>query len=1189
MAEIQENSIMNELISEVETYLPDMKSYLHTLTQDTSDKDVVSELFRMTHTIKGAASMVRLQVLSDTAALMEQEIDNIMKGQQTWSPQLINVMTDTVEQISVYCNSITNGKEGDAELYKKTLSAFEQIIDAPQESPDEVNIAELLGDDDDDSTDDFFSQFSDEEGTTDLEDEIAGFFDASGDDDVDITLDSSAPGNLLPETFTIDPELQESFDKEAEEHLENIGQQLNTLSASVTDRTSISEENREKLHSIRRSVHTLKGAAAVIGIESVADWGHSFEDFLDWLHDESNALSPEIIIAMLDGSDLLETIADNPAVDVNHKIAEIKNTFQTIIGASTQVSNEKEIAEVNDELANLLNIFDEAEEDIALNSSSEENQPPETFAIAPELQESFDEEAEEHLENIGQQLNTLSASVTGLTPISEEYREKLLSIRRSVHTLKGAAAVIGIEPVADWGHEFEDFLDWLHDESGALSPEIITVMLNGTDILEKVADTPSADVSSSINRIQETFKTIMAGSTVITDNTDSVDTTKEQTPVTSFTEKIETEIEDTSVKIAFPVKATQPSPSKDLNKTKDHRKRSRKKTLRVETDKIDGVMGLIGDMTINLSGFENSRVFMESTLAELGTTLERLKVIASNLESGYELSSIPHLGAMGRTSQAGNDVTEEFDPLEMDRYSELHILIRSLNEAVVDLDSIKNQSYEVHDSWRHDVNKQRRVLGEVQSTMKNIQMTPFSTLSNRLYKAVRESSKATEKAVRLSIEGGTIEMDSRVWELLAAPLMHMLRNAVDHGIENKQERQQTEKPGQATITINCSRTGSRFVLRISDDGKGLDHEVIRKRAVQLYPGTGVEEMDNRELAGLIFKQGFSIKTQISTLSGRGVGMDVVRDAIEQLHGSIDVVSHPGEGTSFILSMPITVAQLPVLMVKFGEQQFAVPMHDINRVFRLSSDESKQDEYAFEDETVPLLHPAEILRLKNSKVPSANITNPAATNPLAIAIDVGGRHGVLVTDTIIGKSDVIFKNLGSHLKNVPCISGATILGDGTLVPILQTEDLFTRAEMSSGVHDDNAVITSDREDRTLTVLIVDDSISIRKVLTNFINDQGWNPTTAHDGMDAMEKIRENKPDLVLLDIEMPRMNGFEVLQSLQLQSAYRDIPVVMLTSRSASKYRDKATRLGARGFATKPFKDEDVISLITSLTGKTVKG
>jgi chemosensory pili system protein ChpA (sensor histidine kinase/response regulator) len=315
-------------------------------------------------------------------------------------------------------------------------------------------------------------------------------------------------------------------------------------------------------------------------------------------------------------------------------------------------------------------------------------------------------------------------------------------------------------------------------------------------------------------------------------------------------------------------------------------------------------------------------------------------------------------------------------------------------------------------------------------------------------------------------------------------------------------------------------------------------------------------------------------------------MDVVRDAIEQLHGSVDVISHPGKGTSFVLSMPITVAQLPVLMVTFGTQQFAVPMHDITRVFRLSGKDSKQDEYAFEDETVPLLHPARILRLNNSKVSSANVTNSKETNPLAIAIDVGGRHGVLVTDTIVGKSDVIFKNLGSHLRNVPCIAGATIMGDGTLVPILQTEDLFSRAEMSSQIHDDNAIIESDR---TITVLIVDDSISIRKVLTNFINNQGWDPLTAHDGMDAMEKIRESKPDLVLLDIEMPRMNGFEVLQSLQLQSAYRDIPVVMLTSRSASKYRDKATRLGARGFVTKPFRDEDVISLITSLTGKTVKG
>ena len=238
--------------------------------------------------------------------------------------------------------------------------------------------------------------------------------------------------------------------------------------------------------------------------------------------------------------------------------------------------------------------------------------------------------------------------------------------------------------------------------------------------------------------------------------------------------------------------------------------------------------------------------------------------------------------------------------------------------------------------------------------------------------------------------------------------------------------------------------------------------------------------------------------------------------------------------------------------------------------------------------MPLLHPAEILRLKNIPVSSTNAKDHNV-DPLAIAVDVGGKHGVLVTDGVVSKSDVIFRNLGSHLKYVPCIAGATIMGDGTLVPILQTEDLFTRAEMSSRVHDDKTVTESATEDKALTILIVDDSISIRKVLTNFISNQRWNPMVAYDGMDAMDKIRENKPDLVLLDIEMPRMNGFEVLQSLQLQSAYCNIPVIMLTSRSASKYRDKATRLGAQGFITKPFKDEDVVSLITSLTRKTVKG
>jgi chemosensory pili system protein ChpA (sensor histidine kinase/response regulator) len=464
-------------------------------------------------------------------------------------------------------------------------------------------------------------------------------------------------------------------------------------------------------------------------------------------------------------------------------------------------------------------------------------------------------------------------------------------------------------------------------------------------------------------------------------------------------------------------------------------------------------------------------------------------------------------------------------------------------------------------------------------------MTPFSSIGNRLHKTVRESARVTGKKIRLLIEGGSIEMDTNVWDVLADALMHMLRNCVDHGVESVDVRHQLDKPDQATIRIDCSRQGSRFVLRLSDDGSGLDYDAIRSRGVALYPDSDVEQMDNNGLAALIFKQGFSVRKEVTTMSGRGVGMDVVRDAMEQLNGFIEVQSVPGQGTDFLLSLPIVVAQLPALMVMFGKQQFAVPMRDVNTVLRLSGEEMLADSFEFEGEQLPLLWPVALLGLTKT----TDLRSNSETNPLAFVVDTGDRRGVLMADAVLGQKEIVFKNLGSHLQDIPCVAGATILGDGSLVPILQTEDLFHRSEVLTQAGEIGRPEDKSKE-KTLEILIVDDSISVRKVLSNFVASHGWLATVAVDGVDAMEQIRVNKPDLVLLDIEMPRMNGFEVLQAMQSQAAYQNIPVLMLTSRSAVKYREKASELGASGFVTKPFKDDELLSLINGLTAqKKAKG
>lgn len=831
--------------------------------------------------------------------------------------------------------------------------------------------------------------------------------------------------------------------------------------------------------------------------------------------------------------------------------------------------------------------------------------------IDPELQELFNEEAEEHLENISRQLNELSSIVTERTAVTDEFRDKLHSLRRSVHTLKGAAAVIGIEPVAKWGHDFEDFLDNLHDESNTISPASLAAMQDGADILEQIALDPSVNVDTEIRNLQNLFPTIMAeglaGDEKNIEKEETQQSIERSVPEELLPEKSEPEVPkeqsrqesawqqpaeaDSIRKHIFGMSRTtsgesvaKPVTPIQISSSANSQKKTVKRMLRVGSEKIAELMGLSGDLAVNLTTFEKSATSMQTGLDEFEITLQRLRNIVSTLETGFKQELIPDFGATV-SAQDEHGATDEFDSLEIDRYSDLQVILNSLNETVTDLESIREQDLSTaQDSWQQAVSKQRRIVGETQGAVVSIQMTPFSTLSNRLYKTVRESAKATGKKVRLLIDGSTLEMDSHIWNVLVDALMHLLRNCVDHGVEMSTQRQLAGKPEQGTIRISCFRQGSRFVLRLSDDGAGLDYDAIRNKARDLYSDSDVALMDDAALAALIFKPGFSVRSEVTSMSGRGVGMDVVRNALDQLNGAIEVSASQGEGTEFVLSMPIAVAQLPALMVMFGEQQFAVPMRDVTSVLRLSAEELTKNTFEVDDESFPLLRPAEILRLK-PPVASSERRNGASHSSLAFAVETFGRRGIMVADAIIGQKTVVFKNLGSHLQSTPCVAGVTIMGDGSLVPILQTEDLFNRVESVDSQTDRSASSAGDAG-KVLDILIADDSISVRKVLGNFITSQGWHPIVAHDGADAMVKIKEKTPDLIILDIEMPNMNGFEVLQALQSQTEYRDIPVLMLTSRSADKYKEKAAGLGASGFVTKPFKNAELISLISGLTSQT---
>jgi chemosensory pili system protein ChpA (sensor histidine kinase/response regulator) len=712
--------------------------------------------------------------------------------------------------------------------------------------------------------------------------------------------------------------------------------------------------------------------------------------------------------------------------------------------------------------------------------------------------------------------------------------------------------------VAAWGHDFEDYLDWLHDEATTLDPETILALRQGSDLIAKITENPHLDLTEKKAATLALFKQCMAEAPK-----------EEERAAEAAPEALLNAVPLEEKPIASEVPpAPTPSPMEQ-----EVTPRRRVSTLRVDVNKIDQVVGLSGDMVINLSSFESSMSAMSGTLNELGMILQRLKNINHSLEAGYELASIPYLAGMSDTGLG--DLAEDFDPLELDRYSELNILIRSLSEAVSDLDSIMNQSSLENVVWQRTVERQARVLKEIQNRMIGIRMTPLSILSSRMQRTVREAERTTGHSAELVLEGESIMMDTRVWDTMADPLMHILRNAVAHG--GSPDRH------DLTIRIKAVRQGGLFILRISDNGKGLDYAAIRKKGMKLYPNEGVDRMRQEQLASLIFRHGFSSTSSVSNIAGRGVGMDVVRDAVEQLNGSIHIDSEPGQGLELLIRLPVAVAQLHVVMTRLAGQVYAVPMHDIDSVVRIHAEDLVDtSEYrSASGESLSLLLPGSIPGFQTK---SSDFV-PGENEQALLLVHAGNYRAALLCDQILGQRDVVFKDLGAHLSKVPCIAGVTIMGDGRLIPILQTEDLLKKwheLSLAEAILDEG-LAPEKPKDRPLHILVVDDSISVRKVVSNFILQQGWLPIAARNGIEALERIREEKPDFVLLDVEMPKMNGFEVLQSLQSQPDFRDIPVAMLTSRSAEKYREKARQLGAQGFVTKPFKAEEIFELIQRLT------
>jgi chemosensory pili system protein ChpA (sensor histidine kinase/response regulator) len=602
--------------------------------------------------------------------------------------------------------------------------------------------------------------------------------------------------------------------------------------------------------------------------------------------------------------------------------------------------------------------------------------------------------------------------------------------------------------------------------------------------------------------------------------------------------------------------------------------------VRVSASLLEQLVDLAGETSVSRSRVEQQVNNYGYAIDEMGSTIERLREQLRRLENETETQILFRQEREGPSH-------EDFDPLEMDRYSRMQELSRALMESVSDLLDLKET---LRDQVRVTDNlllQQSRTNTELHEGLMKARMVPFSRLVPRLRRLVRQVSGELNKRVDLDFKNPETELDRSLLEHMTAPLEHMLRNAVDHGMESAERRKAAGKPVEGQVTLSLARDGGDIVLRLQDDGAGIDIERVKAKAVERGLMAADAKLTDREILQFILQQGFSTAEKVTQISGRGVGMDVVHSEIRQLGGSITIDSEAGQGTTFTVRLPFTVSISRALMVNVGEDVFALPLSSIEGVVRINPYELeeyfKEDGPDFEYAGVKY----DLHNLGDFVERAHGYQGQGGVLPLPVILVRTSDHAIAVqVDSISGSREVVVKPLGPQLSKVPGMSGATILGDGRVVLILDMAAMIREhlaregIEQVEGLAAEPAVSASGQ----MQVMVVDDSVTVRKVASRLLERHGMEVILAKDGVEAMTKLQEVVPSIMLLDIEMPRMDGFELASLVRHDDNLKDIPIVMISSRTGDKHQARAREIGVNKFMGKPFQESDLLEAISELTG-----
>jgi len=1004
------------------------------------------------------------------------------------------------------------------------------------------------------------------------------------------------------DALEMDPVLLDIFSKETTGHLKIINDYLDACGGhqppfQVTDK-------------LYRACHTLHGSANMANVERGAAVAGALNRYVRRAYDLKIGLQQSGIDALRAITQAIATIV----ADIN-KADRTRSDFAVLIEHVTNLTNALEPPLDQQHQA--------AETAIVEQIAEAAEEPAEAAEYDAEIAAIFSEEAAELLESADRAL--------GRWARERESRDHIEELKRHLHTLKGGARMAGIMPMGDLSHELEALLVSIDDGQIAPSLQIDNLLQLSIDELHRMRDMVIAGKKvTAAAELERRIRALNAGDLSaaepppMTDTAMQADLDSESVSVEFTTEPqdaLSMVILDTprneelaeisasapELEPAAPEDATPPAAKVPAEKVAKKEKAAtktpavkepaeealaevaavksvvevqavpyqragdaRQEFARIDADILENLLNAAGEISIYHSRLSQEVNTIEFHLDELEQTVARLREQLRKLEIETE-AQIKH-------GHQDTLAAQDFDPLELDRYSNIQQLTRALAESASDMASLKDLLQSVTSNAETLLVQQARVTSELQDGLMRTRMVPFQQYVPRLTRLVRQVAKEAGKRAELAVEGASGELDRQVLDKMLPPFEHMMRNAIIHGLEKPEDRQAAGKPATGHITIRLHREGAEMVIDVADDGAGLDVEAIRRKAYEKELLSPNGTVSDDEIMQLILMPGFSTATRVTQSAGRGVGMDVVATEVKQLGGSLQISSVTGQGTNFTIRLPFTLAITQALIVRTGDEIYALPLPTVEGVARIAKSElenllSRSDpSYEYGEQIYHFRHLGMYLGAQFAQLPEEETFIPV------ILVRAGEDSAALLTDEMIASREIVVKSVGPQLASIRGISGATILGDGRIVLIL---DINALLRSGAPVIELKSAPPTPVDDRPLA-MIVDDSITVRRVMERFLGRNGMRVVTAKDGIDAISVLQDAKPDIILLDIEMPNMDGYEFATYVRNDERVSDVPIIMITSRVGDKHRARAIETGVNDYLGKPYQDAELVDAIRHL-------